>query len=171
MKHTIKKGEHDFSPKVGGWRFHSGATFAEWRGHFDESTWYEPGSDRHEYNQGSGWTFGKHQDNSIRWGWRPVWHNGQKMQELCLSTSENGVRSISKQTIFIPLNEDFFVQLKTNGTFASLAARTFTGDWEMLTANWAARTKIGSWLGLSLGEQHPSPQDMVFTLQRLVPVA
>ena len=68
-------------------------------------------------------------------------------------------------------NEDFFVQLKTNGTFASLAARTFTGDWEMLTANWAARTKKGSWLGLSLGEQHPSPQDMVFTLQRLVPVA
>jgi hypothetical protein len=59
------------------------------------------------------------------------------------------------------------VQLKTNGTFASLAVRTFTGDWQMITNKWAARTKRGTWLGLALGNHHPSPQDMTLELKRI----
>jgi hypothetical protein len=167
MKHIIKKGEQEFSPKLRGWRLHSGITFAEWRGHFDESTWYEPEGVPPAINQGGGWTFGRKEKNAILWGWRPVMHQEQKMQEISLITYENGERSISKDTILLPLGEDFFVQLKTNGTFASLAARTFTGDWQMITNKWAARAKRGSWLGLALGDHHPSPQDMALELKRI----
>jgi hypothetical protein len=169
MKHILKKGDHEFSPKPGVWRLHSGITFAEWRGHFDESTWYPQEEDPSPFNQGAGWSFGKQNKDAIRWGWRPVLHNGQKMQEICLCTLENGLRTISKETILLPLKEDFFVQLKTNGAFASLAARTFTGDWQMITGKWAARTKKGTWLGLALGDHHPSPQDMLLELKRLNP--
>jgi hypothetical protein len=170
MIHTIKKGELDFSTKAVGLHFHAGTTFAEWRGHFDENTWYAPADAQPGYNQGSGWSCGKQHKNSICWAWRPVMKEGRKMQELCLSTIEDGVRARSPDTICIPLNEDFFVQLKTNGTFASLAARTFTGDWDMITGKWGARTKKGAWLGFSWGEPFPSPQDMAFNLTRLVPV-
>jgi hypothetical protein len=167
MKHIIKKGEHEFSPRLRGWRLHSGITFAEWRGHFDESTWYEPEDAAPAFNQGGGWSFGKKEKNAILWGWRPVMQQEQKMQEICLVTFENGERTISSDTILLPLGEDFFVQLKTNGTFASLAARTFTGDWQMITNKWAARTKRGTWLGLALGNHHPSPQDMTLELKRI----
>jgi hypothetical protein len=171
MLHTIKKGEQHFSTRAGGLRFHGGTTFAEWRGRFNDTTWYGADGLQPAYNQGSGWSFGKPQKNAISWAWRPVMKDGRKLQELCLCTVENGVRTWSRQTICLPLNEDFFVQLKTNGTFASLAARTFTGDWDMITGKWGARTKKGFWLGFTWHAPLPIPEDMAFTLKRLVPVA
>lgn len=167
MKYLLKKGDDTFRPGLGLRRLHTGVTFAEWRGHFDDSTWYEEEDGTPPpFNQGSGWSFGRADKNSISWGWRPVRRQNQKMQEICLFTSENGIRSQSPQTLLLPLGEDFFVQLKTNGTFASLAARTFTGDWQMLTARWGARAKRGRWLGLALGKG-PSPRDMAVELRRV----
>jgi hypothetical protein len=167
MKRTIKKGRHAFSPRIIGWPFHRGVRMAQWRGNFHEDTWYEPLDAEHDYNKGGGWSYGWHQKNSIRWGWRPVRHQGQKMQEICLYTYENRTRCISEQTILMPLQEDFFVQLKANGGYAIVSARTFTGDWKTVTGKWGARPRLGYWLGLYFGGTHPAPHDMAVDLMRL----
>lgn len=164
-KYEVKKGEHYFSPRTFG--IHTGKREQGWRVRFTESALYDPIDAENDWNKGGGWSYGVdiHKD-SIRWGWRA--DKAHNAIEICVYVYQNGVRTISKDTLYIPVEQDVFIWLKTNGLVASVFVREFeTGITRAINTPFTAKNKWGRWSGLYFGGNNPAGQNMIVYMDKL----
>lgn len=164
-EYKIKKGKFYFEPRTIG--LHFGVKEKQWRVRFDQSCLYDPIDKDNDWNKGAGWSYGLdiHKD-SIRWTWRA--DKTYNAIEICIYLYQNGVRTTSKETIYVPINQDIFIRLRDNGKFASLFTREFeSGLRRNVTAPFTVKAKWGRYSGLYFGGNNPAVQDMAIKMENL----
>jgi hypothetical protein len=157
-KYTVKKGEFYFRPRTIG--IHFGVKEKQWKVRFNQSNLYNQIDPENDWNKGAGWSYGLDiHKNSIRWAWRA--DKTYNAIEICIYMYQDGIRTTSKESIYVPIDQDIFIRLRAgNGAFASLFTREFeTGIRRNVTAPFIAKAKIGRWSGLYFGGNNPSPID------------
>jgi hypothetical protein len=164
-KYEVKKGEFYFSPRTIG--IHTGVKEKQWRVRFDSSCLYDPIDSENDWNKGVGWSYGLDiHNNSIRWAWRADKTYGAI--EICLYLYQDGIRTMSKETIYVPVNQDIFIRLRNNGAFASLFTREFeSGLRRSITAPFIVKSKWGRYSGPYFGGSNPAPKDMIIHMEKL----
>ena len=164
-EYKVKKGDFYFSPRTFG--IHTGVKEKQWRVRFNQSCIYDPIDKENDWNKGAGWSYGLDiHKNSVRWAWRA--NKQYNAIEIAVYVYQNGIRAVSTENIYVPINQDIFIRLRANGAFVSLFTREFeTGLRRNITFPFSAKTKWGRWSGLYFGGSNPAPQDITIYMEKL----
>jgi len=164
-EYKVKKGQFYFNPRTIG--IHTGVKEKQWRVRFNESCLYDKIDAENDWNKGAGWSYGFNiHGDSVRWAWRA--DKQYNAIEICIYLYQNGIRTTSKESIYVPINQDIFIRLRANGAFASLFTREFeTGIRRSITAPFTAKKRWGRWSGLYFGGNASAPKDITIHMEKL----
>lgn len=159
-EYKVKKGKFYFSPRT--FAIHAGVKEKQWRVRFNQSCIYDQIDAENDWNKGAGWVYGLDiHKNSVRWAWRA--DKRYNAIEIAVYVYQDGVRAVSTENIYVPIDQDIFIRLRANGAFVSLFTREFeTGIRRNITFPFSAKAKWGRYSGPYFGGNNPSPKDIFF---------
>lgn len=166
MWRVIKQGNHDsFSFSELG--LHFGKTKESYEVIFDESCRYDfKNINNLDWNKGSGWSYGLHHKNSIRWSWR--YNKEEDNIQVSLYNYIDGILQVREDCIKLELGKKYYIDLINSETLQqSFLIVTSLDKPKMLLRGDYISPKWGYNLGLYFGGQETPEKDIRIFIKKI----